>query len=86
MCSNSIEILENSHQDLIKAIESNNINIDNIAKAYMTLSDIYLSQNKLINADRAIKKALRANKKIVGIIEKLRTINNLKLQNLGNPI
>ena len=46
----------------------------------MTLSDIYLNKNELQKADRAIKKALRANKRIKGIRDRLRNINRLKLQ------
>ena len=45
----------------------------------MTLSDIYLGKNELQKADRAIKKALRANKRIKGVREKLKNINRLKL-------
>ena len=57
-----------------------NINVNYIARAYMTLSDIYLGKNELQKADRAIKKALRANKRIKGVREKLKNINKLKLQ------
>ena len=46
----------------------------------MTLSDIFLLNNDLQNADRAIKRALRANKRIDGVIDKLKNINKIKLQ------
>ena len=78
--NNSKEILDKSQKDLKKATSSNNINIDYIARAYMTLSDIFLLNNDLQNADRAIKRALRANKRIDGVIDKLKNINKIKLQ------
>jgi hypothetical protein len=77
---NSNKILEKSKQDLIKATELNNINIDYIAKAYMALSDIYLLNNDLQNADKSIRKSLRANKRIEGVVARLRNINKIKLQ------
>ena len=78
--NNSKEILDKSQKDLKKATSSNNINIDYIARAYMTLSDIFLLNNDLQNADRTIKRALRANKRIDGVIDKLKNINKIKLQ------
>ena len=78
--NNAKEIMEKSKQDLIRATESRNINVDYIAKAYMILSDIYLFNEDLQNADRAIKKALRANKRIEGVVKKLKNINKIKLQ------
>ena len=78
--NNSKEILDKSQKDLKKATSSNNININYIARAYMTLSDIFLLNNDLQNADRAIKRALRANKRIDGVIDKLKNINKIKLQ------
>ena len=78
--NNSKEILDKSQKDLKRATNSNNINIDYIARAYMTLSDIFLLNNDLQNADRAIKRALRANKRIDGVIDKLKNINRNKLQ------
>ena len=78
--NNSKEILDKSRKDLKKATSSNNINIDYIARAYMTLSDIFLLNHDLQNADRAIKRALRANKRIDGVIDKLKNINKIKLQ------
>ena len=78
--NNSKEILDKSQKDLKKATSSNNINIDYIARAYMTLSDIFLLNHDLQNADRAIKRALRANKRIDGVIDKLKNINKIKLQ------
>ena len=78
--NNSNKILEKSKQDLIKATELNNINIDYIAKAYMALSDIYLLNNDLQNADKSIRKSLRANKRIEGVVARLRNINKIKLQ------
>ncbi len=69
-----------SEEDLNQAVASLNININYIARAYMTLSDIYLSKNELQKADRAIKKALRANKRIEGIRDRFRNINRIKLQ------
>ena len=78
--NNSKEILDKSQKDLKKATSSTNINIDYIARAYMTLSDIFLLNHDLQNADRAIKRALRANKRIDGVIDKLKNINKIKLQ------
>jgi len=78
--NNSKEILDKSQKDLKRATNSNNINIDYIARVYMTLSDIFLLNNDLQNADRAIKRALRANKRIDGVIDKLKNINRNKLQ------
>ena len=46
----------------------------------MALSDIYLLSNDLQNADRAIKRALRANRRIEDVVEKLKNINKIKLQ------
>ena len=80
LLNNSAEMIIKSEIDLNQAIESNNININYIARAYITLSDIYLSKNELQKADRAIKKALRANKRIKGVREKLKNINKIKLQ------
>ena len=78
--NNSKEILDKSQKDLKKATSSNNINIDYIARAYMTLSDIFLLNHDLQNADRAIKRALRANRRIENVVEKLKNINKIKLQ------
>ena len=78
--NNSKEILDKSQKDLKKATSSTNINIDYIARAYMTLSDIFLLNHDLQNADRAIKRALNANKRIDGVIDKLKNINKIKLQ------
>ena len=78
--NNSKEILDKSQKDLKKATSSTNINIDYIARTYMTLSDIFLLNHDLQNADRAIKRALRANKRIDGVIDKLKNINKIKLQ------
>tara|TARA_B110001454_G_scaffold90449_1_gene86264 strand:- start:735 stop:1193 length:459 start_codon:yes stop_codon:yes gene_type:complete len=80
--NNSKEIIEKSKQDLIRATKSNNINIDYIAKAFITLSDIYLLNNDLQNAGASIKKALRANRKIAGGLAKMRNINKIKLTSL----
>ena len=74
------EMMVKSEKDLTQAVASVNINVNYIARAYMTLSDIYLGKNELQKADRAIKKALRANKRIKGVREKLKNINKLKLQ------
>ena len=46
----------------------------------MTLSDIFLLNDDLQNADRAIKRALRANRRIENVVEKLKNINKIKLQ------
>ena len=78
--NNSKEIIEKSKQDLLKATESSNINIDYLAKAYMILSDYYLLNNDLQNADQTIKKALRSNRRIVGVVDRLKNINQIKLQ------
>ena len=66
LLNDSPEMIIKSETDLNQAVASLNININYIARAYMTLSDIYLSKNELQKADRAIKKALRANKRIEG--------------------
>ena len=80
LLNDSAEIIAKSKRDLDLAIESKNININYIARAYMTLSDIYLLENKLQKADKAIKNALRANKKLSGVRERLKNINRIKLQ------
>ena len=80
LLNDSTEMIFKSEEDLTQAVASLNININYIARAYMTLSDIYLNKNELQKADRAIKKALRANKKIEGIRDRLRNINRIKLQ------
>jgi tetratricopeptide (TPR) repeat protein len=80
LLNESAEMIIKSETDLNQAVASLNINVNYIARAYMTLSDIYLNKNELQKADRAIKKALRANKRIKGVREKLKNINRLKLQ------
>ena len=80
LLNESAEMIVKSEKDLTQAVASVNINVNYIARAYMTLSDIYLGKNELQKADRAIKKALRANKRIKGVREKLKNINRLKLQ------
>ena len=80
LLNDSAEMMVRSEEDLTQAVESMNININYIARAYMTLSDIYLGKKELQKADRAIKKALRANKRIEGIRDRLRNINRTKLQ------
>ena len=76
----SAKMMVKSEKDLTQAVASLNINVNYIARAYMTLSDIYLGKNELQKADRAIKKALRANKRIEGIRDRFRNINRIKLQ------
>ena len=78
------EIMEKSKQDLIRATKSRNINVDYIAKAYMILSDIYMSENNIKSAEWGIKKALRANRNNKCVKEKLRNINKIKFQSLEN--
>jgi len=80
LLNDSAELMVKSEKDLTQAVASLNINVNYIARAYMTLSDIYLAKNELQKADRAIKKALRANKKIEGIRDRFRNINRIKLQ------
>jgi hypothetical protein len=80
LLNESAEMMVKSEKDLTQAVASVNINVNYIARAYMTLSDIYLSKNELQKADRAIKKALKANKRIKGVREKLKNIIKLKLQ------
>jgi tetratricopeptide (TPR) repeat protein len=80
LLNESAEMMVKSEKDLTQAVASVNINVNYIARAYMTLSDIYLGKNELQKADRAIKKALRANKRIKGVREKFININRLKLQ------
>ena len=84
LLNESAEMMVKSEEDLNQAVASLNININYIARAYMTLSDIYLGKNELQKADRAIKKALRANKRIKGVRKKLNHINKIKLQSLEN--
>ena len=78
------EIMEKSKQDLIRATKSNNINIDYIARAYIVLSDIYIFNEDLQNADASIKKALRAKRKIIGGLDRMRNINKIKLTSMEN--
>ena len=80
LLNESTEMMVKSKKDLTRAVSSLNINVDYIARAYMALSDIYLGKNELQKADQTIKKALRANKRIKGVREKLKNINRLKLQ------
>jgi len=81
---NSKGILEISMQELSRSIGYNNINIDYLAKAYMTISDIYLLNGEIKNADKNIKIALRANRRIKGGMERMKKINKIKLQSLEN--
>ena len=80
LLNEAAEMMVKSEKDLNQAVASLNININYIARAYMTLSDIYLGKNELQKADRAIKKALKANKRIEGIRDRFRNINRIKLQ------
>ena len=50
----------------------------------MAISDIYLLKGELENADKNIKTALRANRRIKGGMEKMKKINKIKLQSLEN--
>ena len=50
----------------------------------MILSDIYMSENNIKSAEWEIKKALRANRNIKGVKEKLKNIIKLKFQSLEN--
>lgn len=77
--NNNNEFIEQASIDLNKAIISNNINIDFIANAYLALSDIHLLNNNLTDAEFAIKRALRANRKIMGGLNRMRNINKIKL-------
>jgi class 3 adenylate cyclase len=81
---NSKGILEISMQELSRSIGYNNINIDYLAKAYMAISDIYLLNGEIKNADKNIKIALRANRRIKGGMERMKKINKIKLQSLEN--
>ena len=81
---NSKGILEKSMQELSRAIGYNNINIDYLARAHMAISDIYLLNGGIKNADKNIKIALRANRRIKGGMERMKKINKIKLQSLEN--
>ena len=73
-------LIEIAMTDLLLSTTLKNINKDFLAKAYMAISDIYLLKNNLSKADRAIKKALRANNRMKGVRKKLKAINKIKLQ------
>ena len=78
--NNSNKLQVNAVNDFEIATDSKNINIDYLTQSYIALSDINLLNKNLKQADRMIKKALRANKYFPGIRNKLKNINKLKLQ------
>ena len=80
LTNKSKKLVEQAKNDLLIAIKSKNINVKFLVKSLITLSDIYLFENDLKNADRMIKNALRANKYFPGIRERLKNINKMKLQ------
>ena len=73
----SIRALKN----LNVAIETKNINIDYLALAYMTISDIWLNWDDLFKANENIKKALQV-KRLPPIKDRFKKITLMKLQNM----
>ena len=63
------------------AIEKKNINIDYLALAYMTKSDIWLKKNDLSKASENIKKALQV-KRLSPITDRFKLITLMKLQKM----
>ena len=63
------------------AIKMKNINIDYLAFAYMTNSDIWLSEDNLSKASENITKALQV-KRLRPIKERFKKITLMKLQKM----
>jgi hypothetical protein len=77
----SKEFLNRSSENLNIAIKMKNINIDYLAFAYMTNSDIWLSEDNLSKASENIKKALQV-KRLRPIKERFKKITLMKLQKM----
>ena len=77
----SKELLNRSSENLNIAIKMKNINIDYLALAYMTNSDIWLSEDNLSKASENIKKALQV-KRLRPIKERFKKITLMKLQKM----
>ena len=77
----SKEFLNRSSENLNIAIKMKNINIDYLAFAYMTNSDIWLSEDNLSKASDNIKKALQV-KRLRPIKERFKKITLMKLQKM----
>ena len=77
----SKEFLNRSSENLNIAIKMKNINIDYLAFAYMTNSDIWLSEDNLSEASENIIKALQV-KRLPPIKDRFKKITLMKLQNM----
>ena len=71
----SEEFINKSSENLNIAIKMKNINIDYLAFAYMTNSDIWLSEDNLSKASENIKKALQV-KRLRPIKERFKKIRS----------
>ena len=77
----SEELIKRALKNLNVAIETKNINIDYLALAYMTISDIWLNWDDLFKANENIKKALQV-KRLPPIKDRFKKITLIKLQNM----
>ena len=77
----SKEFLNRSSENLNIAIKMKNINIDYLAFAYMTNSDIWLSEDNLSKASENITKAVQV-KRLRPIKERFKKITLMKLQKM----
>ena len=77
----SEELMLEAIKNIDIAIEKKNINIDYLALAYMTKSDICLKKNDLSKASENIKKALQV-KRLSPITDRFKLITLMKLQKM----
>ena len=77
----SKDFLNKSSENMNIAIKMKNINIDYLALAYMTKSDIWLKKNDLSKASENIKKALQV-KRLSPITDRFKLITLMKLQRM----
>ena len=77
----SNQLLQHANNYLQNAVKKKNINIEYLALAYMTLSDIFLVWDDLLSADKYIKNALKI-KRLERIKERFKKITLIKLQKM----
>ena len=77
----SEEFIKRALENLNIAIDTKNINIDYLALAYMTISDIWLNWDDLFKANENIKKALQV-KRLPPIKDRFKKITLMKLKKM----
>jgi len=77
----SEEFINKSSENLNIAIKMKNINIEYLALAYMTISDIWLSKDDFPRASENIRKALQV-KRLPPIINRFKKNTLMKLQKM----